>query len=406
MKARRSAELFVSVRKGDWQRVQTLVDAGADVNTYGAHKVSAVMLAASKGNAGVCSMLLAKRAVPDAQDENHKRTALMFACMSSVSNVTDVLQSLLDGNASVDLQDIDGHSALMLAAKAKNADAALFLLERGANVSLLAQTGTFDHEAMGLRSNATRQFLKNATLSPINPIDNFMKNHRRLEEQAFLSYQEELGTHDDDPLSWQSSRDWIASMGEGMLERSTSPVVDENIVDGIPKISFSNLIDNASEQGSELPSAAASEMGSQDEDWAFLDEMFLSAVAPLRPQDLAKPLPELEIRRRLIAQSERIRGVIRRSGGSRDSALTIAARGGDAHICELLLRFGADSNIPDGNNESALVAAARCGHVEACRVLLTCHPSHSTHDAALQAAEKAGSEAVARVLRGYKVLGL
>lgn len=392
IKAKRSADLLVALRRCNWSRVQALLEEGADVNACGAHKVTPLMMAASKAKVEVCLSLLAHHARPDARDEQNKRTALMYACACPETSVADVMQTLMDGGAAVDLQDANGRSGLMLAAEAGNGTAVMFLLEHGANVFLVAQNGSLDHKSMGLHGNVARRFLHNVTERPTNAVDNYMYVRRLEDEREELDALEEL-----ERLA-EETEEWVVQVDPNELQEGDALVIDEHISDDVRRRSDT---DNVLSQPSD------DEDQEDQDDWLYADMLpggtFLSRVAPLRPQDLAKPPLDPEMHQKLIAQSEKLRGVTRRPAGAGDTALTIAARGGHADICELLLHFNADSNAADGNGETALGVAARRGHVEACRALLSRHPSRQSHAAAVKAADEAGCESVARVLRGYDV---
>jgi hypothetical protein len=304
-----------------------------------------------------------------------------------VGDVADVLQTLVDGRATVDLQDANGRSALMLAAEVGNGAAALFLLEHGADVHLLShcQDGELNHASMGMSETVARRFLHSVTELPTNPVDSFMRQARRQDAEA-ARVEKEL-----ERLAQEAEEEEDDQQGFGMW--GTDSVRQE-------AQSFEDFVQWTI-------SAEPSDSEDEDDDPACVGMLpggtFISKVAPLRPKEMAKPSPDPSLRNAWIAQSENLRGVVRRLAGAGDSALTIAARGGHADVCELLLHFGADSHIADGNGETALGVAARCGHVEACQVLLTRHPTPQAHAAALQAAEQSSSEAVARMLRGYYV---
>jgi len=392
MKARRSAELLLAVRKGEVAKVETLLQQRACVNTCSGNKVSPLMLVASKGQVDACACLLAYKAPVDARDERHQRTALMYACVSSTNNVADVLQALLDGGATIDLQDAAGRSGLMLAAEAGNGAAALFLLDNGAEVSMIAHNGKLCHESMGFTENVARRFLINVTGKPTNAVDTYMHMRRvqdEKEEQDLLRELEQL----------EDNNDWGGST-------FPSETLDAEMMDacGLPP---ATQIDTTATREEDNYGEEEEEEEVDEDYWYRVDTLpggtFLSKVAPLRPRDLAKPPPDPKIRKMLIAQSEKLRGITRQNAGAGDTALTIAARKGHADVCDLLIHFGADATIPDGNGDTALIVAARCGHVKAVQTLLTMHPCRQAHAAALQAAEQAGSEATMHMLRGYDV---
>jgi hypothetical protein len=302
------------------------------------------------------------------------------------------MKALLNGGAIVDLQDAKGQSGLMLAAEAGHGAAALFLLEKSADVNLVAHTGKLDYKHMGLRETVTKRFYHKMAEPPTNVVGKYMQSRRREDDREELELLEELERlaaeeEEECPVSDRASEGEPDSDAVAHECRSQSSQVSEVALLG-------ERMDWVQVDGEHM-------------DWAQVDMLpggtFLSKVAPMRPQDLAKPPPEPEVREKLIVQSERLRGVARHLCGVGETALTTAARSGHADICELLLHFGADGSMADGNGGTALSVAARCGHTDVCRVLLTQRPSRHAHAVALKAAEEAGCEAAVRFLRGYEV---
>jgi len=286
-----------------------------------------------------------------------------------------------------------------LASEFGNGPIVLFLLNQGADVSLIAHSGSLNHKSMGLQGNVARRFLGDVTQRPTDAVDSYIHARRveaEKEEMEALRELERLGLMSNEDLPDLPT----LQVRDADLQQGDAEVIDEHIDDARGTC---DVLESLNQESGWVSS------GDEEMTWKYanVDTLpggtFLSKVAPLRPRDLVKPPPEPALRTQLNARSEKLRGVVRRPAGTGDSALTTAARAGHADICDLLVRFGADGNAQDGNGETALCVAARFGHVDACRVLLTSHPPHNVHAAAVKAAEESGSEAAVRLLRGYEV---
>ena len=99
---------------------------------------------------------------------------------------------------------------------------------------------------------------------------------------------------------------------------------------------------------------------------------------------------------------ERSQDVNARGFHRNETPLGVASRWGRAEIARVLLEYGADMEIPDGNNWRPLQRAVENGHVEVVQVLLEHGADVSTRDVtsttALHAACTFGHPSVARVL--------
>lgn len=105
--------------------VQRLVEAGAEINTYGWTPLS---YAAFNGHAPVVDYLLKRGAQVDAKTENGS-TALMFAARNGHPAVVD---TLLRAKADPNIGNENGETALDWAVKANNSDIAQRLRSAGA----------------------------------------------------------------------------------------------------------------------------------------------------------------------------------------------------------------------------------------------------------------------------------
>lgn len=115
--------LHVACEAGNAEVANVLLDHGANLQQVSKTNQLALNLACSNGHANVVQLLLERGAVSP--------SALWQACQSGHF---DVVKVLLDNGASVDAQDIEGHTALMFASKEGHLAIADLLLARGANV--------------------------------------------------------------------------------------------------------------------------------------------------------------------------------------------------------------------------------------------------------------------------------
>jgi ankyrin repeat protein len=130
-------DLFEAARDGDVERVQKLIDAGADVNdTTSGHGMSALAIAVDQasrdvGQVAVVELLLRHGANADIRD-GMGRTLLVYA----VTEGAPVVKALLDGGIDVNAQDDLGRTALSNAIIGKDDEVFDLLLEYGADVHL------------------------------------------------------------------------------------------------------------------------------------------------------------------------------------------------------------------------------------------------------------------------------
>jgi ankyrin repeat protein len=112
--------------------VKALVDAGADVNLKAKGGSTALITAASIGNANIVKLLLAARAnVNDATE--YGRTALMY---SAQAGHFENIKALIENGADVNLKDVEGNAALKYAIEYnmnnKNVELIRYLRSNGA----------------------------------------------------------------------------------------------------------------------------------------------------------------------------------------------------------------------------------------------------------------------------------
>ena len=118
--------------------IEELLKAGANVNTPSeVHRFTPLMWASQSGSVESVEMLLRAGALLDVKD-NMGRTALMWAQVTpghpGYSN-PEVVRALVNAGANVNLTDVDGVTALILAARADLTESIKLLLAKGAQVN-------------------------------------------------------------------------------------------------------------------------------------------------------------------------------------------------------------------------------------------------------------------------------
>lgn len=133
--------LMLAAEDGAPELVAALLDHGARPDAADAHAQTALMYAARANRAEVISVLLKHGAALQARCEQGM-TALHHAAESC--ECIDAVQRLLAARAEVDSADMRGASALMLAAQAGHADVVSSLIDAGARLDLR------DHQGFGV----------------------------------------------------------------------------------------------------------------------------------------------------------------------------------------------------------------------------------------------------------------
>ncbi|MFZ5628043.1 MAG: ankyrin repeat domain-containing protein [Spirochaetota bacterium] len=126
--------LHIAAARGQRQAVQRLLQAGADINAVAKQGGTAAYWAALAGHDEVADLLVKSGSV----DYHHN---FELAQAARTSNVVLARSALRATELAIDMQDIEGNSALFYAAVSGATEVARLLIERGANVNLLNHQG-------------------------------------------------------------------------------------------------------------------------------------------------------------------------------------------------------------------------------------------------------------------------
>lgn len=122
---------------GDKESIDSILDAGFDVNTRGAGGYTALHLAAQKGNAKAIEHLVNRGADVTASTEDGVTPLHLIA----YSGVSDCLQLLHEKGASLDCVNSEGYTPLHIAIEEKKIGVIMGLLKRGADPLLKTNDG-------------------------------------------------------------------------------------------------------------------------------------------------------------------------------------------------------------------------------------------------------------------------
>lgn len=120
--------LIEAAKKGQVDKVESLLEAGADVNARGQDRQTPLMAASLGGHPEVVQLLIEKGADVNATRE-HRRTALMSATFKGHA---EVVRILVENGAKVNARDDEGATALSWALDAGHNEVADMLRAHGA----------------------------------------------------------------------------------------------------------------------------------------------------------------------------------------------------------------------------------------------------------------------------------
>ncbi len=120
--------------------LNALLDAGADINAQNKHTESPLYLAVAQNKLATVRTLLAHGADPNLP-VNSGNTPIMAASWRRPNGYLDIIRALLQYNADINQQNVNGVTALMIATLHGNSDTVRLLLQRGAKMDLQDMRG-------------------------------------------------------------------------------------------------------------------------------------------------------------------------------------------------------------------------------------------------------------------------
>ena len=124
---------FLVLQRCNKEVLEIIIDHGVHVNTMNKRNETALMIASAKGNTDIIKVLLTAGADPNITDADGN------ACLhnSIYGNwEREVLQTIIDHGAHVNITNKEGHTALMIASRKGNIDGIKVLLEAGTDPSI------------------------------------------------------------------------------------------------------------------------------------------------------------------------------------------------------------------------------------------------------------------------------
>ncbi|RSM07682.1 hypothetical protein CDV31_008462 [Fusarium ambrosium] len=302
--------LLAAIANGHEAVARHLIEAGALVNIEDANFETPLIMAAKDGRISLVKLVLDAGADIDAKGWYYGMTALSLA---AAKGHTDVVELLLQNNATTDFVDETGRKALAWAIEEGHDDIVALLVNQETDTG---STGT-DKEGM-------------------------------TSETLFSAYPNVRSGSDEDRLGWAFEQGHVSVIKE-ILEQATdlehrdetgrTPLVlaaSEGHIELVKLLLDKDVeVDSKDEEG-RTPLSYAAENGHMDVVTLLLDN-----GADLHSEDDQEMTP-----------------------------LTVAALRGHEEIVSLLLEKGADPNHWDGNGFSPLLHAASEGHTEIVSMLL------------------------------------
>lgn len=136
----RWSPLVAAIRKDRKEIVDFLLAKNAELNRKSGTGATALITAASEGDAAIVRKLLGKGADVNATDQNGG-TPLMEAAGRSGNTAVELMTILMEKGASVNAKDNEGWTALMVAALQMNEDSIQYLITHGADVNASNKAG-------------------------------------------------------------------------------------------------------------------------------------------------------------------------------------------------------------------------------------------------------------------------
>src|SRR5690606_36221286 len=126
-----ASPLIDSIRGGELDQAQLLLERGADANAAEANGTTALHWAVNRGDRELVAALI--KAGADVNARNASGASAMSE--AALLGDTQLLSLLLEAGADVESPNADGMTALMVVSRSNNVDAAKLLLAHGAEVN-------------------------------------------------------------------------------------------------------------------------------------------------------------------------------------------------------------------------------------------------------------------------------
>ena len=388
-------DLFEASRDGDLERVQELIDAGADVNdTTTGHGMPVLAIAVDQawrdnGQVAVVELLISHGARIDTTD-SMGRTLLIHALTKGAAVVRVLLEADIDVNA----RDNLGRTALSYAMSERDGEVFDLLLEYGADVALLPYGGSVAMQSaianehldrvarlldLGVDVNAKDGEGQTALFSAVDNLWSPSLEVVRvlLDRGAVVNIEDDFG---NTPLSMakknleeflSSEKAQMRAARKGKLFNTTPEMVQQD------KRDYEQIVYLLEQAGAweVLPAERSLVHSARTGDLEQVAE-FIGAgedVNAVDPKNGFTPLVWAVFKGhdeivRLLLENGADPNVVGQRG---ETALIVAARErAPLGIYTLLLEYGADPNYLDEAGNGALMYAALYAPVEAIRMLL------------------------------------
>ncbi len=352
------AAIINAVRWADYAELQRLLADGADPNAQDEGSWSALILAASSGNARIVELLLAEGADPNLPT-SWGAPPLLWATSNEHA---DVVALLLAAGATTNLQDVYGYTAFMWATEYGLTDIVELLLAEGADPNLQNNIGKSALHWAAEFGHADVVELLLAAGADVNLRNNVGKTAAQVARDHGYPDSAQLIDQDIELLAAEESRSLI-------LNASLITAARRSNYSEVRRLLAEGADPDAQDEGSWSPLLITSSSGN-----ASIVALLLAAGAdPNLPTSWGAP-PLLWATSNEHAD---VVALLLAAGATTNlqdvygyTAFMWATEYGLTDIVELLLAEGADPNLQNNIGKSALHWAAEFGHADVVELLL------------------------------------